>query len=186
MEQYQLYTTQSLRLGMKAPEFIAQTTYGSIKLSELAGRWIVFFSYPNDFECICSTEIIEFAKAAPCFAQRNTQLLGLSIDSIRSHFAWVYSIYRNTGITVPFPIVADRDGSIARRYGMISAEINETEALRTVLIIDDKQIVRALLSYPPTNGRNISEILRLLDALHMTDKKSAATPANWYPGQPVI
>ncbi|NLL04956.1 MAG: peroxiredoxin [Clostridiaceae bacterium] len=186
MEQYQLYRTQKLQLGMKAPEFSAQTTFGNIKLSDFAGKWIVFFSHPGDFTPVCTTEFIAFAQLAPYFTQRNVQLLGLSIDSNPSHLAWVYNIYQNTGITIPFPIVADRDGSIARSYGMIAAEVSDTETIRSVFIIDDKQVIRAILDYPLTNGRNIPEILRLIDALQTTDREKVVTPANWYPGQPVL
>lgn len=186
MEQYQLLRTQNLQLGMKAPEFSAQTTFGNMKLSDLAGKWIVFFSHPGDFTPVCTTEFIMFARMAPYFAQRNVELLGLSIDSNSSHLAWVYNIYKNTGITIPFPIIADRDGSIARLYGMIAKEVSETETVRTVFIIDDKQIIRAILYYPLTTGRNIPEILRLVDALQTTDREKVATPANWHPGQPVV
>jgi len=171
---------------MKAPDFTAQTTLGNMKFSDLAGKWIVFFSHPGDFTPVCTTEIIAFAQMAPYFAKRNVMLLGLSIDSNPSHLAWIYNIYRQTGITVPFPVIADRDGSIARLYGMIAKDVSETETVRTVFIIDDKQIIRAMLYYPITNGRNIPEILRLIDALQTTDRENVATPVNWCPGQPVI
>lgn len=98
----------------------------------------------------------------------------------------MYNIYKNTGITVPFPIVADRDGSIARLYGMIAAEVSATETVRTVFIIDDKQVIRAILNYPLTNGRNIPEILRLVDALQTSDREKVATLANWCPGKPAV
>lgn len=186
MDQYQLYRTQNLQIGMKAPEFIAQTTLGELKLSDLTGKWIVLFSHPGDFTPVCTTEYIAFAKMAPFFTQRNVQLLGLSIDSNPSHLAWVYNIYKNTGITIPFPVIADRDGSIARLYGMIAADVSSTETVRAVFVIDDRQIIRAILNYPLTNGRNIPEILRLVDALQITDREKVATPANWQPGQPVV
>ena len=123
---------------------------------------------------------------APLFSERNVQLLGLSIDSNPSHLAWMYNIYKNTGITIPFPVIADRDGSIARLYGMIAPDVSETETVRTVFIIDDKQVIRAILNYPLTNGRNIPEILRLVDALLTTDREKVAPPANWCPGQPAV
>lgn len=186
MEQYQLYRTQNLQLGMKAPDFKAQTTFGELKLSDLAGKWVVFFSHPGDFTPVCTTEFIAFSQMAPYFAQRNVQLLGLSIDSNPSHLAWVYNIYKNTGIQVPFPIIADRDGYIARLYGMIATEVSNTETVRCVFIIDDKQIIRAILTYPLTNGRNIPEILRLVDAIQTTDRYNVVTSANWCPGMPVL
>lgn len=186
MDQYQLFRTQNLQIGMKAPEFTAQTTLGELKLSDLKGKWIVLFSHPGDFTPVCTTEYIAFAQMAPYFTLRNVQLLGLSIDSNPSHLAWVHNINKNTGITIPFPIIADRDGSIARLYGMIAADVSATETVRSVFVIDDKQIIRAILNYPLTNGRNIPEILRLVDAMQTTDRDNVVTPANWCPGQPAL
>jgi peroxiredoxin 2/4 len=178
--------TCGVRIGMQAPDFQAITTFGPLKLSNWKGSWIVFFSHPGDFTPVCTTEFIEFAKAYPAFVKRNTKLLGLSIDSNPSHLAWVHNIYMNTGIAIPFPIVADRDMSIAKKYGMISPEASSTETVRSVFIIDDRQIIRAILSYPLTNGRCIPEIIRLLDALQTSDREKVVTPANWCPGQPVM
>lgn len=177
---------QNIRIGMKAPDFSAVTTFGPLKMSELKGKWVVLFSHPGDFTPVCTTEFIAFSQMAPCFAKRNVQLLGLSIDSNPSHLAWVYNIFRNTGIQVPFPVIADRDGSIARMYGMLAPEVSTTETVRTVFIIDGEQVIRAVLAYPLTNGRNIPEILRLVDALQTTDKDKVVTPANWLPNQPVL
>ncbi|MCX7711311.1 MAG: peroxiredoxin [Clostridia bacterium] len=175
-----------IRIGMKAPDFSATTTFGPLNMSDLQGKWVVMFSHPGDFTPVCTTEFIAFSQMAPCFAQRNAQLLGLSIDSNPSHLAWVYNIYLNTGIQIPFPIIADRDGSIARLYGMIAPDVSSTETIRSVFIIDDKQVIRAILSYPQTNGRNIPEILRLVIALQTSAREKVATPANWIPGQPVV
>lgn len=186
MNERQYETSGCLRIGMRAPDFTAVTTFGTIKLSDLKGKWVVFFSHPGDFTPVCTTEFVAFARCYPEFKRRNAQLLGLSIDSNPSHLAWVYNIYRNTGIQIPFPIIADRDGSIARLYGMIAENVSKTETVRNIFIIDDKQVIRAILQYPLTNGRNIPEILRLLDALQTTDKHNVVTPANWYPGQPVL
>lgn len=116
----------------------------------------------------------------------NVQLLGLSIDSNPSHLAWVNSIYNNTGIEIPFPVIADRTGDIARLYGMIAPDISTQETVRNVYIIDPNQIIRAILIYPLTNGRNIFEILRLVEALQTTDREKVVTPANWLPGNPVL
>jgi peroxiredoxin (alkyl hydroperoxide reductase subunit C) len=175
-----------LRLGMKAPDFIAQTTMGEIKLVDYEGKWVVLFSHPGDFTPVCTTEIIAFSRIAQMFKDRNTELIGLSVDSNPSHLEWINDIYKTTGIKVPFPIIADRDASIARRYGMISPEVNNTATVRNVYIIDDKGIIRTILIYPMTNGRNIPEILRIVDALQTSDKDKVSTPANWLPGQPVI
>ena len=135
---------------------------------------------------VCTTEMIAFARAYTYFQKLNTELLGLSIDSNPSHLAWIYDIYCRTGIELPFPIIADRSGQIARKYGMISNDVSSTETVRTVFIIDDKQIVRTILIYPLNVGRFIPEILRTVQALQMADCSKGSTAANWMPGQPVI
>lgn len=130
--------------------------------------------------------MIAFAKAQPYFEKLNTSLLGLSIDSNPSHLAWMHEIYCMTGIILPFPIIADRNASIARKYGMISNDISSTKTVRNVFIIDDKGIVRVILVYPLNVGRFIPEILRIVQALQMSDCSNSSTPANWKPSQPVI
>ena len=130
--------------------------------------------------------MIAFTNAHPYFKKYNTDLLGLSIDSNSSHLAWVYDIYCRTGIRVSFPIIADRNGEIARKYGMISNNISNTETVRNVFIIDDKGIVRLILVYPLNVGRCIPEILRTVQALQVADLNKASTPANWIPNQPII
>ncbi|MBO5478997.1 MAG: peroxiredoxin [Clostridia bacterium] len=176
----------NVRIGMYAPDFEAQTTMGNISLSDYKGKWVVLFSHPGDFTPVCTTEMIAFSKADTYFKQRNACLLGLSVDSNASHLAWMYDIYCKTGIRVPFPIIADRNASIARKYGMISNDISNTETVRNVFIIDDKGIVRAILVYPMNVGRCIPEILRLLQALQIADCNKGATPANWCPYEPMI
>ena len=138
------------------------------------------------FTPVCTTEIIAFSKANPCFEQLNVCLLGLSVDSNASHLAWVYDIYCKTGIRVPFPIIADRSGEIARKYGMISSTVNNTATVRNVFIIDDKQIVRTILVYPMNIGRNIPEILRVVRALQVADCNNQMAPVNWMPNEPMI
>lgn len=138
------------------------------------------------FTPVCTTEMIAFAKANSYFEKLNTCLLGLSIDSNPSHLAWMHDIYCMTGIVLPFPIVADRNGAIARKYGMISNDISTTETVRNVFIIDDKGIVRVILVYPLNVGRFVPEILRIVKALQMSDCAQGSTPANWMPGQPII
>ncbi len=135
---------------------------------------------------MCTTEIIAFSKANPYFERLNTCLLGLSVDSNASHLAWVYDIYCKTGVRVPFPIIADRNGVIARKYGMISNDVSTTETVRNVFIIDDKGIVRLILVYPMNVGRCIPEILRALQALQVADTNKLSMPANWVPCQPGI
>ena len=183
---YELMMNGTIKLGQKAPDFEAISTYGNIKIEEYKGKWIVFFSHPGDFTPVCTTEIIAFSKAFPYFQKMNTELLGLSIDSNPSHLAWMQDIYLKTGITIPFPIIADRSGEIARKYGMIASDLSKTETVRNVFIIDDKQIVRTILVYPLKIGRFIPEIIRIVQALQMADCSKSSTPVNWMPGCPVI
>lgn len=175
-----------LSLGMQAPDFSATSTFGNIKMSDYKGKWLVFFSHPGDFTPVCTTEFMAFANAQPKFAELGAELLGLSIDSNPSHLAWVYTIYLMTGIQIPFPVVADRTGDIARLYGMIAPDVSNQETVRNVFIIDPEQKIRAILIYPLTNGRSIPEILRLLTALQTSDQYHVVTPADWQPGQPVL
>ncbi len=183
---YEVMMNGNVRIGMYAPDFEAQTTMGEISLNDYKGKWIVLFSHPGDFTPVCTTEIIAFSKADTYFKQQNACLLGLSVDSNASHLAWLYDIYCKTGIRVPFPIIADRNGMIARKYGMIANDISNTETVRNVFIIDDKGIVRAILVYPMNVGRCIPEILRVLQALQIADCNKGATPANWCPYEPMI
>ncbi len=183
---YEIMMNGNVKIGELAPEFEAQTTMGNIKLNDYKGKWVVLFSHPGDFTPVCTTEIIAFSKANQYFEQLNTCLIGLSIDSNSSHLAWLYDIYCKTGIIVPFPIIADRNGTIARKYGMISNEVSTTETVRNVFIIDDKGIVRLILIYPMNVGRCIPEILRTLTALQIADSNKVSTPANWVPCHPAI
>ena len=130
--------------------------------------------------------MISFARANTYFENINTCLIGLSVDSNASHLAWVYDIYCRTGIRIPFPIIADRNGEIARKYGMISNDVSNTETVRNVYVIDDKGIIRTILIYPLNIGRFIPEIVRIVQALQMSDCTNGATPVNWIPNQPVI
>lgn len=183
---YELMMNGNVKIGQRAPEFDAITTCGPIKLNDYKGKWLVLFSHPGDFTPVCTTEMIAFARAYTYFKQLNTELLGLSIDSNPSHLAWINDIYMRTGIWLPFPIIADRSGQIARKYGMISNDVSTTETVRNVFIIDDKQIVRTILVYPLNVGRFIPEIIRIVQALQMADCAKGSTAANWIPNQPVI
>ena len=183
---YELMMNGNVKIGQHAPDFNAETTYGPIKLDDYKGKWLVFFSHPGDFTPVCTTEMIAFANACPHFEKLNTCLLGLSIDSNASHLAWMHDIYCMTGIVLPFRIVADRNALISRKYGMISNEVSSTETVRNVFIIDDKGIVRTILIYPMNVGRFIPEIIRIVQALQMSDCSKGSTAANWMPNQPVI
>lgn len=183
---YELMVNGNIKIGQIAPDFNATTTMGNISLDKYKGKWIVLFSHPGDFTPVCTTEMIAFARANPYFEALNACLLGLSIDSNPSHLAWMYDIYCRTGIVIPFPIIADRSGEIARKYGMISNDISTTATVRNVFIIDDKQRVRAILVYPMNIGRNIPEILRIVKALQTADANNQMAPANWMPCEPMI
>ena len=183
---YELMMNGNVKIGQRAPEFEANTTMGKVSLNNYAGKWLILFSHPGDFTPVCTTEMIAFTRAHTYFKQLNTELLGLSVDSNSSHLAWVYDIYCRTGIKISFPIIADRNGEIARRYGMISNDISNTETVRNVYIIDDKGIIRTILIYPMNVGRFIPEIIRIVQALQMADCAQGSTAANWIPNQPVI
>ncbi|WP_419742987.1 peroxiredoxin [Paraclostridium dentum] len=173
-------------LGTKAPNFSANTTQGPIKLSDYKGKWVVLFSHPGDFTPVCTTEFLCFAKYYSNFKKRNTELIGLSVDSNSSHLAWLYNIFLHTGIEIPFPVIDDRKMEISRLYGMISEQMSDTSTVRSVFIIDPNQILRTILYYPLTTGRNIPEIVRIIDALQTSDEHNVLTPADWLPGMPVI
>ncbi len=145
-----------------------------------------YFHIRGDFTPVCTTEFIAFAKSNTYFNKLNAHLIGLSIDSNPSHLAWIYDIYQKTGIEIPFPVIADRSGEIARKYGMLSTVPSKTETVRNVFIIDDKGVIRVILTYPLNVGRCIPEILRIIEALQTADCNDAAIPANWVPGEPII
>ncbi len=174
------------RVGEMAPSFEAVTTHGTLRLEDFKGSWLVLFSHPADFTPVCTTEFIAFSQAYPEFQKRGAELLGLSVDSVSSHIAWARNIQEKTGVKVPFPIIADLSKEVSIKYGMIHPGESKTETIRCVFIIDPDQVIRAILYYPLTTGRNISEILRIIDALQTTDKHGVATPANWQPGEKVI
>ena len=183
---YELMMNGNVKIGQKAPDFEGATTFGNICLEDYKGKWIVLFSHPGDFTPVCTTEMIAFTRAHTYFKEINTELLGLSVDSNSSHLAWMYDIYCRTGIKISFPIIADRNGEIARKYGMIVNGISNTQTVRNVFIIDDKQYVRTILVYPMNVGRFIPEIIRIVRALQMADCTNVSTAANWMPNQPVI
>ena len=174
------------RLGQPAPAFQAETTHGTIRLADFAGSWLILFSHPADFTPVCTTELVAFAQIAPELRKRNAELLGLSIDSTYSHIAWVRAIEQQFKTPIPFPVIADLNKEIATLYGMIMPGESKTETSRCVFVIDPNGILRAMIYYPLTTGRNTDEILRLIDALQITDKHGVATPANWRPGDKVI
>ena len=174
------------RLGEVAPEFEAPTTHGTKKLSDYKGSWLILFSHPADFTPVCTTEFIAFQEIADELAKRNTKLMGLSIDSTHSHIAWVRNIEQNFGVKISFPVIADLNKDVATKYGMVMPGESNTATSRCVFVIDPEGTLRSMIYYPLTTGRNMDEILRLIDALQMHDKHKVATPANWRPGDDVI
>ena len=173
-------------LGEPAPDFEADTTFGKRRLAEYRGKWLVLFSHPADFTPVCTTEFIAFAKINDELKQRNTELLGLSVDSVSSHIAWARNIEEKMGVKIPFPIIADLNKEVAHKYGMLHPSQSTTATVRCVFFIDPKGILRAMLYYPLSNGRNMAEIVRMIDAFQTSDKYGVATPANWQPGEDVV
>ena len=180
-------TTQMPRIGDTAPNFTAITTTGPLTLSEYnKGSWVVMFSHPADFTPVCTTELRGFAKEKDFFANHNTKLIGLSIDSIHSHIAWVNAVQEKTGVLFEFPIIADIDMKIANLYGMLQPGESETAAVRAVFFIDPAGKIRLIMYYPLNVGRNMAEIKRVLLALQTVSEHSVACPLDWMPGDKVI
>ena len=178
-------------IGDPAPEFRAMTTMGKIDFpQDYKGSWVVLFSHPADFTPVCTTEFITFARMADEFAELNTKLIGLSIDSLHSHLAWAKSIedidYKGGGkVKLPFPIIADISMNVAKKYGMLQTVAN-TQTVRAVFIIDPEGMIRTILFYPMSTGRNMDEIKRIIQALQVHDKEDVSTPADWRPGDDVV
>ncbi len=178
-------------IGDPAPEFRAMTTMGKINFpQDYSGSWVVLFSHPADFTPVCTTEFIGFSKMADEFAELNTKLIGLSIDSLHSHLAWARNIESidldgNGPVKVKFPIIADISMAVARKYGMLQT-VAKTQTVRAVFIIDPEGFIRTILYYPMSTGRNLPEIKRIVQALQKHDEANVSTPANWQPGDNVI
>ncbi len=178
---------QMPRIGEKAPDFEAITTTGNLKLSDYnKDSWVIMFSHPADFTPVCTTEMSGFAVNKEWFAERNTKLLGLSIDSVHAHLAWVNNVKENTNVYFEFPIIADLDMKVANLYGMLHPEASTTAAVRAVFFIDPKGVIRLIMYYPLNVGRNMDEIQRVLVALQTADECNCALPLNWRPGEKAI
>lgn len=181
------------RIGEKAPEFTAVTTQGNINFpSDYTGSWVILFSHPADFTPVCTSEFITFATMEDQFAKANTKLVGLSVDGLYSHIAWLRTIkdkieYKgHKDVEVRFPLIEDITMEVAKKYGMIQPGESNTKAVRAVFIIDPKGIVRAMIYYPLSMGRNFDELYRAVLALQTADAFGVATPADWMPGDDVI
>ncbi len=177
----------ALRLGDTAPDFTTDTTEGQIAFHQWKGdQWAVLFSHPKDFTPVCTTELGYTAKLADEFAARNVKVIGLSVDSVEEHNAWMGDIEETQGTAVNFPMIGDPDGSVAELYDMIHPNANDTLTVRSVFIIDPANKIRLMLTYPASTGRNFDEILRVIDSLQLTDGYKVATPVNWEKGDDVI
>ena len=174
----------NLTLHTKAPRFICQSSIGPIKLTDYIGKWIILFSYNSNFTPVSTTEIVSFSKYNDEFKDRNCELLGISLDNVPSHMAWIKDIENSTGITVSFPLLADSNSEICNMYNMMDSETNEPA--RNVYFISPEQDICCILKYPNEVGRNISEILRILDALKTCTNEQVETPANWLPNLATI
>ncbi len=180
-------------IGDKAPVFKAQTTQGEINFPEdYKGKWVILFSHPADFTPVCTTEFMTFASMQEDFKKINTELIGLSIDSLYAHIAWLRTIkekikFKNLeNIEVKFPLIEDLKMEVANKFGMVQPNASTNQAVRAVFIIDPDAIIKAIIYYPLSNGRNMDEIMRLVKALQKSEKEGVATPANWVPGDDVI
>lgn len=174
-------------IGESAPDFKAVTTTGVLQFSEYAkDSWVVMFSHPADFTPVCTTEMSAFAVEQDWFNERGAKLIGLSIDSIHSHLAWVNNVRERTGVYMTFPIIADIDMSVSKLYGMLHPGESETAAVRAVFIIDPKGDIRLIMYYPMNVGRNMDEIKRALLALQTSDENNCAMPVDWRPGDKAI
>ena len=180
-------------IGDKAPSFKAVTTQGEISFPEdYQGKWVILFSHPADFTPVCTTEFMTFASMQEEFKALNTELIGLSVDSLYAHIAWLRTIQERIeykgmkNVEVKFPLIEDIKMDVAKKFGMIQPGSSSTQAVRAVFIMDPQAIVRTILYYPSSMGRNFDEIKRIIIALQKADKESIATPANWQPGEDVI
>ena len=175
-----------LRLGDIAPDFEARTTRGPVRLSDFRGRWLVLFSHPADFTPVCTSEFVALARAQAQFAALDCALLGLSVDSLHSHFAWLAAIEAHFGVEVGFPVIEDPSMAIARAYGMIGAEDPDSSGVRATLFIDPDGIVQAITHYPVRMGRSVPEMLRMVQALQRTSDGDVVAPADWVAGAPLL
>lgn len=178
--------TRPLRLGDPAPRFSARTTQGPITLEQYAGSWVILFSHPADFTPVCTSEFMALAMASPRFAKLDCALLGLSVDSLYAHIAWIKAIRDGFGIKIGFPVIEDPSMTIARAYGMLDAAAHHSGTVRGTYFIDPDGIIRAIIWYPMNVGRSVDEMLRLLTALQQTDTTGLMTPEGWQPGAPFL
>ncbi len=180
------------QIGADAPAFTAVTTQGTINFpADFKGKWVILFSHPADFTPVCTTEFMTFANMAKEFDDLNVQLIGLSVDSIYAHIAWLRRIQEiewkgMKNLEVKFPLIEDIKMEVSKKYGMVQSKVSDTQAVRSVFFIDPAGKIRAMIYYPPSLGRNFDEIKRVILALQKADADNVATPADWRPGDDVI
>jgi alkyl hydroperoxide reductase subunit AhpC len=177
----------SLRLGDTAPDFVQESSEGTIRFHDWLGSgWGVLFSHPADFTPVCTTELGLTAKLKDEFAKRNVKVIALSVDPVESHKKWIDDINDTQNTRVNFPIIADSDRKVATLYDMIHPNANATLTVRSLFVIDPKKVVRLIITYPASTGRNFDEVLRVIDSLQLTEYHSVATPGNWKNGDDVV
>lgn len=176
----------AVRIGDAAPDFVARSTKGEVKLSSYRGRWLIFFSHPADFTPVCTTEFVGLANHKAEFDALDCALVGLSVDSLYSHLAWVRAIEEQFGVAIDFPIVEDPSMAVGRAYGMIDDTSTDAMSMRSAYYIDPKGIVRAMTSYPYNVGRSVTEMLRLMSALKAVEDGKGFAPEGWQPGNALL
>jgi alkyl hydroperoxide reductase subunit AhpC len=177
----------TIRLGDVAPDFTATSTDGEIQFHDWVGsHWAILFSHPRDFTPVCTTELGAVARLKPEFDKRDVKVLGLSVDGVTDHEGWSRDIEATQGVGLNFPLIADKDRSIALAYDMLDPTAEATQTVRSVFVIDPAKKIRLTLTYPASTGRDFGEILRAIDSLQLTSAKQVATPANWRHGDDVI
>ncbi|POF63722.1 Selenocysteine-containing peroxiredoxin PrxU [Novacetimonas maltaceti] len=175
-----------LRIGDTAPDFHARTSQGEVRLSDFRGRWLLFFSHPADFTPVCTSEFLALAREYSRFEAMDCALLGLSVDSLYSHLAWLEAIRTRFGVEIPFPVVEDPSMAVGHAYGMLAADAHDSATVRATYFIDPTGLVRAIIWYPMSVGRSVDELLRLLAALQRSDNGEVMTPEGWRPGDDVL
>ena len=173
-------------LDNQAPDFEARSTLGRVRLADLRGRWVCLFSHPADFTPVCASEFLAFEQLRSEFENESCQLIGVSVDSVHAHIAWVNQLEADHGVRLGFPIIEDVGMNIGQVYGMIRPSATSTSSMRSVFLIDPEGIIRAILTYPMQIGRSIEEILRVLKALKATAEAGASAPAGWQPGDELV
>lgn len=177
----------TLRLGDQAPDFTQESTDGPIHFHDWIGdSWCILFSHPKDFTPVCTTELGQVSKLKGAFDERNTKVIGLSVDGLSDHEGWSADIEETQGVALNFPLLADEDRTVSDLYDMIHPNANDTFTVRSVFIIDPQKTVKLIITYPASTGRNFDEIVRVLDSLQLTAEHMVATPVNWKDGEDVI